>query len=164
MALAAEAVLHNTSDSHGGWRPKPRLSACGDKARRRGLQNVRQRGVRWGSVPGNLRRQVLWPTTGRPFRRGFNRPRSTAHCPYYFVKLHEPQLRATPTGPPQRLPVSLLRLGHILHGDGRFAMAIGRRAGLGLGDRLRALRKLGDVLFGNQASLLVGVLDRLATS
>ena len=60
-------MLANRAGTKRGWwrlAVEPRLkglAALRHETCRRGLQNVRQRGIRWAAVLGNLCRQVLWP-------------------------------------------------------------------------------------------------------
>ena len=56
-----------------GWRLKPRLRAAPQSLPARAAERAPTRHP-VGSFPCNLRRQVSWPTTGRPFRRGFQPP------------------------------------------------------------------------------------------
>ncbi len=48
--------------SHNGWRLKPRLRAAPQSPPSRAAERA-PTGHPVGSVPGNLRRQVLWPTS-----------------------------------------------------------------------------------------------------
>ena len=67
--------------SYAGWRLKPRLRAFSESAKPAyaGCRRA-PTGHPMGSVPDNPRRRVSWRSAARPFRRGFNRPRSAACC------------------------------------------------------------------------------------